>query len=323
MLLDRRSLLALGAGAALAPAAGRAQSAIPDKAVRLLLGAGTGGGLDQMARLIAPQLERRTGRHVTIEYRSGGTGPTVAEAIKSGPGDGSHLALMPTTTVGVLIASKSDAPDIAPISLIGSFPMALAVSTRIGVSSLEEYVAWLKAGDAQRATLGTAATADPSLRLFAKMLDRDLGVALNVVAIRNPSAMMTDLESGRLPAAMATVPTLFTAHRGGRVRILMTTGAGPMKVPPRLPTALELGLKDFELREWYCFVTSGKAPKATVDAWNGHIRDVLEDRGLKGELTQLGLDLETSTPEEAGQRIAAQAELWKTRMEALGAKPPG
>lgn len=323
MPLDRRSLLVLGAAAAVAPAAGRAQPAIPDKAVRLMLGAGTGGGLDQVARLIAPQLERRIGRHLTIDYRSGGAGTTVGEALKTGPGDGSHLALMPATTIGELLAVKSNAPDIAPISLIGSYAMALAVSTRIGVATLEEYAAWAKGGDAQRASLGMAATTDPVLRLFSRMLERDLGVTPSVVAIRNPSAMMIDLESGRLPATIAAVPTLFAAHRGGRLRILMTTGAAPMKVPPRLPTAIELGLKDFELREWYCFVTSGKAPRATVDAWNNHIRDVLEDGGLKGELTQLGLDLETSTPEEAGQRIATQTALWKARMDAFGEKAPG
>lgn len=324
MALDRRSLLALGVAAGFAPAASRAQPAIPDKAVRLLLGAGTGGGIDQVARLIAPQLERRTGRHFTIEYRSGSTGATAAEALKTGQADGSHLSLMPSTMIPALLAPK-DATfdplvDLAPISLVGSFPLALAVSPGIGVATLAEYSAWLKE-DPQRTTLGTAAMSDASIQLFSKMLGQQLGTIPNMVALRNPSAMMTDLESGRLPAAVAAVPTLLTAHRGGRLRILMVTGGKPLKSAPKLPTASELGLKDFELREWYGFFTAGKVPRPTVDAWNVHIRDVLDDSGLKGELTQLGLDIETSTPEEARQRVVAQVEFWKAGMGLPAAKP--
>ncbi len=324
MSLDRRSLLALGI--AVGPTAGRAQSAIPDKAVRLLLGAGTGGGIDQVARLIAPQLERRTGRHVVIEYRSGSTGATAAEALKNGPTEGSHLALMPSTMIAALLAPKDPAfdplVDLAPISLVGSFPLALAVSPRIGVATVEEYFAWLKA-DPQRAALGTAATSDASIQLFARMLSQQLGTTMSIVGLRNPSAMMTDLESGRLSAAVAAVPTLLTAHRGGRLRILMISGSKPIKSAPRLPTGVDLGLKGFELREWYGFFTSAKVPRATIDAWNEHIRDVLEDGGLKGELTQLGLDLETSTPEEARARVTAQIDAWKAGMGTTGDKPKG
>ena len=238
MSLDRRSLLALGI-AAVGPTAGRAQSAIPDKAVRLLLGAGTCGGIDQVARLIAPQLERRTGRHVVIEYRSGSTGATAAEALKNGPAEGSHLALMPSTMIAALLAPKDPAfdplVDLAPISLVGSFPLALAVSPRIGVATVEEYFAWLKA-DPQRAALGTAATSDASIQLFARMLSQQLGTTMSIVGLRNPSAMMTDLESGRLSAGIAGVPTLLTAHRGGRVKILMISGSKPLKFASKLPT---------------------------------------------------------------------------------------
>lgn len=324
MSLDRRSLLALGA-IALGPAAGRAQPAIPDKAVRLLVGFGSGGGVDQVARLIAPQLERRTGRHIVIETRSGDSGASVGEMLKNGLNDGSHLALMPSTAIaaplGTKVAPFDPVVDILPITLVGSFPLALAVSPRVGIETFAEYVAWLKGGDGERARLGTAALSDAFLQLFGRMLSRDLGPEMKMVGYRNASALMADLESGRIPAAVAAVPTLLTGHRGGRLRILMVTGAQRVKVAPKLPTGLELGLQGFELREWYGFFTGGKTPEAAVKAWNKHMRDVLDDDGLKGELTQLGLDVETSSPEEARERIALQMEFWKTRMETFGVKP--
>lgn len=325
MRLDRRSLLALGAsgaGASLPPATAIAQPAIPDKAVRLLVGFGTGGGIDLVARQLAPQLERRVGRHVSVENRPGGTGALAGEALRKGPNDGSHLALMPSTTIAARLVSNAypfdPLVDVAPITTVASFAMAVAVSPRIDVSTFEDYLKWLKGGDGERNRLGTVALSDAFIELFGKMLTRELGTAMSIVGFRNSSGMFNDLESGRLPAVVAAVPSLLSGHRGGRLKILVVTGRTPVRVAPRLPTAAQLGLNGFDLREWYAFFTGGLAPHVAVDAWNGHMRAVIEDAQMKTQLTQLGLDVETSTPEECTGRIADYLRLWKSRLETFG-----
>src|SRR5450432_1188530 len=107
MPMKRRSLLVLGGLAAptiLMPA--RAQNAIPDKAIRLLIGFGSGNGTDTVARELGPQLERRVGRHISVENRLGESGATAGEALKNGPNDGSFLALLPSTTIAARIGAK-------------------------------------------------------------------------------------------------------------------------------------------------------------------------------------------------------------------------
>lgn len=325
MLFDRRSLLALGmagAGTSLLPAASRAQPAIPDKAVRLLVGFGSGNGTDVTARLLAPQLERRIGRHIVVENRPGVSGATAGEALKNGPTDGSTLALLPSTTMAGRLTTR-DYPfdplvDVTPVTLVGRFPLAIAVSPRIGVSTFEEYLAYLKGGQPENLRLGSTALSDAFVHLYGRMMSRAFGAAMTVVGFRGGSAMIADLEQGRIPAALSNLPTLLPAHRGGRVKIILLTGDRRSAAAPTLPTAADLKLESLDLREWYAFFTSAKAPVAAVDAWNGQVRSLLEDSGPRVELTQLGLDVEGSTSEEARAAVFEAMKQWKARLDSYG-----
>lgn len=323
MLLDRRSLLTLAAAAApsFLSTAGQAQPAIPDKGIRLLVGFGSGNGTDVTARLLAPQLERRVGRHITVENRPGVSGATAGEAVKNGPGDGSMLTLLPSTTMAGRLTAK-DYPfdplvDVTPVTLIGRFPLAIAVSPKIGVSTFEEYLAFLK-GDPANRRLGSTALSDAFVQLYGKMVSRAFGAEMIVVGFRGGSSMIADLEQGRLPAAISNLPTLLSAHRGGRAKIVLLTGDKRSAAARTLPTAADVGLQGLELREWYAFFTSAKAPVAAVDAWNGHIRALLEAAGPRVELTQLGLDVEGSTSEEMRGEVYEAVKQWKARLDSYG-----
>jgi tripartite-type tricarboxylate transporter receptor subunit TctC len=318
--LLRRSLLTAGFAATI-PAIGHAQPAIPDRGVRLMVGFGSGGGIDQIARQIAPPLERRVGRHIAVENRPGGTGAAAGEALKTGPNDGSFLALIPSVTIAARVASKAYSfdplVDIAPISLVCTFPFAFAVSPRIGVSTMEEYLAWLKE-DEGRARIGTSALSEAFDELYAKMISRELGAKMDFTGYRNASGMMADLADGRIPAAVGAMPTLLQHHRGGRAKILFVMGDKRVSVAPRIPTSVEVGLTAIETPQWFILCTGGKAPRAAINAWNTHIRGALEDKALATGLTQYGVEVETSTPAEARDRIAQHLEVCRSRLESFG-----
>jgi tripartite-type tricarboxylate transporter receptor subunit TctC len=321
--MKRRSLLIFGGLAAptiLRPAQG--QSAIPDKAIRLLVGFGSGNGTDTVARELAPQLERRVGRHISVENRVGESGATAGEALKNGPNDGSFLALLPSTTIAAQIGAKNypfDAlVDTAPITLLGRFPMAVAVSPKIGVDTYEQYVAYVKGGDADRVRLGSTASSEAFSAVYGKMMSNALGMTMKVVGFRGGTSMVTDVEQGRVPACISNLPTLLAAHRGGRVKIVLLTGSKRSGAAPGLPTAADLKVPGLDLREWYMLFTGGKAPRPVVDAWNGHLRALVGNAEFGGALTQLGLDAESTTPEETREAIVETLKLWRERMSAFG-----
>ena len=325
MLADfhRRSLLGLAAAAAVVQGA-RAQTILPDRTLRLLIGFQANGGTGVIARLIATRLERRLGRRVVVESRPGDSGSIPGELVKNGPLDGSTLAFLASNTLVARLGRK-DFPfdplvDLAPISLAGTWPMGLAVSPTLGVSTFEAYIAWVKSGGPERRKLGITAS-DAFIQAFNRLLESELGTPLEPEPYRGALPMVNDLVEGSLPATVSGIVSLVEYHRGGRLRLLMTTSRKRLKVAPDIPTARELGLKKLEVVEWFAFFARAGTPEPLIDEWNRQIGAVMGESDLVAELAQMGMEVETSTPQQTRQRIASHLTEWKARMVAVGMNP--
>jgi len=191
--------------------------------------------------------------------------------------------------------------------------MAIGVTRKIDVTTFDEYLQWLKGDEPGRRRLGTAST-DAFLQLFGMLLGREAGVQIENVAYRGAAPLTNDLQEGRIPPGFAGVPSLLPNHRGGRMRILATSGRKRVGVAPNLPTALELGHPSLELDEWYGFFVGASTPAALVAEWNRQTRAELAQPETIAELTALSLDVETSTPEELSARVRKNLEQWTSRM---------
>jgi tripartite-type tricarboxylate transporter receptor subunit TctC len=319
----RRSFLGLAAAAAAASGA-RAETTLPDKTLHLLVGFQANGGTDVICRLIATQLERRLGRRVIVENKPGGSGGLPAQLVAKGPPDGTTLAFLASTTL-VAKFGPTEFPfdpqgDLKPVSLAGTWPMGLAVSPKIGVSTFPEYLAYLKSGEADRQKFGNTAS-DAFINAFNRLFSRELGVTMQGVPYRSTAPMVNDLAEGRLPAAVSGIVSLLEHHRGKRLKLLMTTGAQRLAVAKDIPTARELGFGGLEVTEWFAFFANAATPEPMLDEWNRHIRAVLSDPNLVGSLAQIGMDAGSSTPQEARDRVAKHLEEWRERMVAVGLQP--
>src|SRR5262249_46179038 len=98
MRVPRRRVLALVAGAALAPPFARIAraQAYPNRPIHLVVGFGPGSGLDLYARIIGQWLSERVGQPVVIDNRPGAGTNIATEAVVNSPPDG-YTLLMATT----------------------------------------------------------------------------------------------------------------------------------------------------------------------------------------------------------------------------------
>jgi len=209
--------------------------------------------------------------------------------------------------------------DHLPISLLGTFQLALAVSPGLGPKTVAEFVAWAKANPKQ-ANYGT--TAMGSLpHFFGVLLARGTGVDFQAVAYRGAAPLVQDLSGGQIPAGTGALTDFLEHHRGGRLRILATSGTARPPAAPELPTFSELGFRDIVGSSWLGFFAPARTPRPIIDAFNREIAAVVALPDIKDRLIQLGLEPRTTTPEEFDTLRRADAAKWKAVVDASGYKP--
>ncbi|TAJ38621.1 MAG: hypothetical protein EPO67_01715 [Reyranella sp.] len=302
-----------------------AQPRLPDRALRILVGFPAGGGSDSVARAIGPGLQRRIGRSVTVENRPGGSGAAMGEMLAKAAPDGSIVGLVASTTLIGRLISPATFPfdpqtDLAPLGMVGTYETVFGASPKIGVASFAEYVQWVKAGPPERRRFGTAAP-DTFSTYFPQLLGRQHGLELEPVAYRGAGPLANDIAEGRVPAGCASIASLLHHQRGGRVRLLVTTGAKRSAMLPDVPTIVELGHPELQVSDWYGLFAPAGLPPRLVAAWNRDLSDVVESSEVSGQLTQLGVVVDTTKPDEAAVRLAVDLERWKGLLDMLGIRP--
>src|SRR5262245_63015736 len=165
--LDRRRFVTLGAAALFAPAAiGRAQAqAWPNRFVRLIVPLAPGGPTDVAARLVAEPLTKAWGHQVVIENKPGGGTNLASDLVAKSAPDG-HTILYATSSLSVAPSlyrtlSYDPVADLAPVSLLFSFPFYMFVPNSSPAKTVQEFIAHVKAnpGKVTMASPGTGTTA--------------------------------------------------------------------------------------------------------------------------------------------------------------------
>lgn len=322
--LSRRTVLAAPALLGVPSPHAQAQGVLPTRGIRIVIGYPVGGGTDEMARVIAGSLQRRLSRPVTIENRPSASGAAVGEILKRAPTDGSVLGFMQTATLIGRLTDKSfpfnPLTDVLPLTLAGTYPTAFAVSRKLGVATLAEYGKWLQdntgPGDAR---FGTTSL-NSLIHLFGLMIGQALSHPLEAVYFKGASPLVADLQEGKIPAGSGGLTSFLQHHRGSRLRILVTSDKTRSKTAPDIPSVAELGYPSLELQNWYGFFGPAGLPPDVAAAWERELRAVLDSRDVTEQLSQLGLDVQTSTGKECAERLAADMVRWRSLLDTFGLK---
>jgi len=323
---SRRKILTATAGIGAAAAIGRpafAQS-IPTGTIRMLVGYPAGGGTDVMGRIIAEKLKERTGANVIVENRAGASGTLANDTLKNAPADGSVILYAPSAATVAQTVTKKQLPydlekDLATVTLAGTVSTVFVVSPTIGVNTFAEYVEWLKKNP-NRQTFGTTALGSFT-HFFGVVAGREIGIPLEPVPYRGAAPLVADLQGGHIAAGCGGLTDFLEHHRAGKVKLIFTSGTKPATAAPDIPTATSLGYPKLQILGWYVFFAPAKLPAPLLDAWGSELKAVLAQPDIQKKLTELGLDVETSTPAEFTQRMGADLARWKTIIDSIGYKP--
>jgi tripartite-type tricarboxylate transporter receptor subunit TctC len=324
MQLPRRQFLNLAVGAAALPAVSRVAWAqtYPTGPVRIVVGWGSGGVADILARLIAQWLSKRLGQPFIVENRPGGSGNVGAEAVVRAPPDGHTLLLCGSPDAfNATLYDKlkfNFISDITPIASIAGGPSVLVVHPSFPAKTVPELITHAKAnpGKVDFATAGVGSVSHMAGERFKAMAE----VNLVHVPYRSLAPALTDLIGGQVQVIFSSMPTAIEYIKAGRLRALAVTSAKRSEALPDLPTVADF-LPGYEASGWYGVGAPKNTRAEIVERLNKEINAALADPQMKARLADLGNVPMPMTPTEFGRFIAEETERWGKVIRAANIKP--
>jgi tripartite-type tricarboxylate transporter receptor subunit TctC len=285
LLLSTAAMLPMLYGSALA-------QTYPTKSIRLVVGFAPGGGTDIIARAMAPRLSEILGQQVVVENRAGASGTIGADAVAKAPGDGYTLLMGHAISNAMAPAVLTKMPydpsnDFTAIHYIGYVPNVLVVHPSVAAKTVDELVALSKAkpGVFTYASSGIGSSQHFAGALFGKTTKIDL----THIPYKGSGQAVVDLLAGQVNMNFDTMPPVLEHAKSGKLRALAISTKERMPQLPNVPTFEEVGIKGFDVTNWYSVMGPKNMPKDVTAKLVDALKKTLDDPAIRQKLEPQGV----------------------------------
>jgi len=270
---------------------GAAAQDYPARPITLVVGFPPGGGVDMVARQLAPQLEKQMGQRIIVENRPGAAATSAMTHVSRAAPDGYTLLM---GNVGMLAAKPALYPnlpfetarDFLPVARVVVTPLVAVVPVSVPAKSLREFVDLTKvAGSAYN--FGSGGTGDVN-HLAGELFKLQSGADMQHVPYKGSAPAHVDLAGGRIQLMIDGENIVQANVRDGRTRALAITGEKRSPALPDVPTVAEAGYPDLVVYGWQGVIVPAGTPAAIVTRLSAEIGKALSDPELSQRLGQQG-----------------------------------
>jgi len=279
----------------------------PTKPVRIMVGAGAGGGTDIIARMLAEKYQTALGQPFVVENKPGASNTIAADLTARATPDGTTLLL--ATNTGQAIAPHlmklgfDTNKDLIPVALIVVVPNVLIVSPSVPAGNVRDLIALIKAKP-EAFAYGSSGVGSTQ-HLAGEAFNLAAGTKAVHVPYKGSSQALADLVGGQIQLDFDTTSSAMAFIKSGKVKPLAVMSAKRSPELPDVPTMAEAGLPGVEMTTWYgLFVTAG-TPKAVVDRLFAETMKALQLPDVQKRLLGLGGEPGTLTREQFGAMVRA------------------
>src|SRR5262245_25694642 len=208
--------------------------------------------------------------------------------------------------------------DFEPITLIGTQTNVLYTHPSVPAKTLGELIDYAKANPG-KLSFGSGGNGTPA-HLAGELLKIEAKIDMAHVPFRGTGPALQNVIAGHVPMAFNPPPPLLPHIQSGAIRAIAVTTLKRTAALPDVPTIAERGFPGFDATTWHALVAPAGTPREITAALNRAAVAALTDPEGRKALTELGVDVVGSTPEELRDYIKSEIPKWATIVKASGAK---
>ena len=317
--LAAASMLVLGAAALSASA----QTAWPDKPIRIVVGFAPGGFTDVLARLLGQKLTERLGQSVIVENKPGAAGTIGADQVAKAKADGYTLLLAHSNSNSVAPSLYPRLPydvlkDFTPIIPVANTPLLLTVNEKVPAKDVKEFVALAKSkpGALRYASSGGGS----AQHLAAERFQLVTGIQMTHIPYKGSGQAIVDLLSGQVELNFESPPNVMTHAKAGKLRLLAVTSNKRLPILPDVPTMAEAGVQHAEMLQWFAVMGPAKLPAEITRKLHTEIAAILKQPDVQEKIALQGGEIMGGTPEEFARFLAIDTAAYAKLVKAANIK---
>jgi tripartite-type tricarboxylate transporter receptor subunit TctC len=312
-------MLALGAGSVAVPAA---QSAYPQRPVRVVIPFPPGGTSDILTRIMGEKLTPALGQQVIVDNRPGAGGVIATDIVAKAAPDGHTLYMaFVSHAINPYVYAKlpyDTVRDFTPIALFAVSPNVVVVTPSLPAKSVREFIELAKAkpGQVNYASAGIGTNSHLSAELLAAIS----GIRMVHVPYKGGPQANADVAAGTVQMHIPSMPVAMPLIKAGRLRAIAVTSSKRSPALPDVPTVAET-LPGYESLAWYGFVAPRGTPQAVVQRLASEVATVLKRPEVIESMSVQGAEPTYMGPAAFGEYISAELKRWEAAVKAAGLKP--
>jgi len=313
--------LVLVVGNAVVPA----QTAYPDRPIKMIVPLAAASAVDVAARIVTQKMADNMGQQIVILNLPGASGLIGAEQVARAEPDGYTLGgfndSIMTMVPNLYSKMRWDIlSDFEPVSLVATVEWGLIAGNQTSYRSAADLIAAAKAAPG-KIDYGSGGPGSPQ-HLAMAMFAAAAGISLTHVPYKGATQAATDIAAGQIPVGFQGLGTVAALVRGGQLRLIGV--ATPRRLPqfPDVPTISESGLPGFAFNSWFAILAPAGTPKDVIARLHGEVLKALADDDVRRKLEDLGFALRGSSPAELGLMTREQLARYARVIKDMGLASP-
>jgi tripartite-type tricarboxylate transporter receptor subunit TctC len=223
----------------------------PNRMISLICALPPGTGADIIVRYFAEKLGRLVPVTVIVENKAGASGNIAAEYVARSKPDGYTIYLHGANTIAANLNRIKNpqykAEDLQVVSNVQSQAFMIGVSGDSPIKTLRDLTEAMK----KKGDKASYASSNIFGQIVGELYKIKMGLDPTLVQYRTSSQAMNDMNSGAVDYGVWDPIFGMSQAREGRIRLLGISSSERMDIAPDIPTMIEGGVPDMDMRSWF------------------------------------------------------------------------